>query len=303
MKIIFFGSSEFAIPTLELLAQSGMVLMVVTQMPHPAGRNLKLTPTPVSNFARSKGLRLLETDDVNDSKYVNIIKSTDAELAIVASFGQILKPELLSTLKKGFFNIHASLLPEYRGAAPIQRTLLDGADETGVTIFKIEKGLDTGKIAISQSIKIDPVDTFDTLSYNLAYLGADLVKKFLENPDIDLKDQEGKPSYAYKISSEETFIDWSKPARSIGNKIRAFDSSPGAKTVLNGEIVKLFNFKGIEEGHAGKGEIVRINSDAVIGCVDGLIKVEKIQFPSKRVMTFAEAKNGRKVDTGHRFGT
>jgi len=302
LKFIFLGSSKFALPTLEFLAGYGGLLLVVTQMPHPAGRKLKLTPTPVAEFAKMKGLRLLETDDINDSKYVEMIKGMDIDLAIVASFGQLLKNDLLSSLKIGFFNVHASLLPKYRGAAPIQRALLDGIEKTGITIFKIEKGLDTGKIAIMDESTIDRFDTFDSLSEKLSHLGASLVKRFLDDPNIPLKDQKGEISYAKKISSEETFIDWSKSARDVGNTIRAFDSTPGARTLFNGEIVKIFGFKGTEDIKGKAGELLKINSSALIGCGDMAIRIERIQFPSKRVMTFEEAKNGRKIDTGHLFG-
>ncbi len=299
-NIAFFGSSEFAVPILKSVLSSN-VKLIVTQIPRMAGRNRRLTPTPVSVFAHENGLNVMEVENVNDEGFIKILRDLKIQLAIVVAFGQILKPNLLESIPDGFFNVHASLLPAYRGAAPIQRALLDGAEETGVTIFKIDKGLDTGKIAVMESLKVEPLDTFDTLSEKLSALGTVLIKKFIENPEIQLKEQNGDPSYAKKISSEETEINWHYPAAKIGNFIRAFDSTPGARTALNGETVKLFGFKGISQMHGKPGEILKINAEATVGCEDFSILVSKIQFPSKRVMSFGEAQNGRKINVGFVF--
>ncbi len=298
--VAFFGSSEFAVPILKsiLYSNSGNVRLIVTQVPRMAGRNRHLTPTPVSKFARENGLEVVEVENVNDEGFIKTLKDLKIQLAIVVAFGQILKPKLLDSVPEGFFNVHASLLPAYRGAAPIQRALLDGVEETGITIFKIDEGLDTGKIALARSIKVDPLDTFDTLSEKLSALGALLINEFMKNTKIPLKDQIGKSSYAKKITSEETIIKWDYPASKIGNLIRAFDSSPGAKTTLKGETVKIFGFKGISQMRGRPGEILKINSEATIGCGDSSIVVSKIQFPSKRVMSFGEAQNGRKITSG-----
>jgi methionyl-tRNA formyltransferase len=300
--LAFFGSSEFAIPLLKSILDFTDVRVIVTQIPRMAGRNRRLTPTPVSTFAHKMGLNVVEVENVNDEGFIKLLKDLNIQLAIVVAFGQILKPTLLDSVPKGFFNVHASLLPAYRGAAPIQRALLDGVEETGITIFKIDKGLDTGKVALMESLKVDPLDTFDTLSEKLSMLGSSLIKKFMESHEVLLKDQNGEPSYAKKISSEETIINWNYPAAKIGNLIRAFDSRPGSRTILNGEMVKLFGFKGISQMRGRPGEILKINSEAIVGCEDFSIIVSKIQFPSKRVMSFGEAQNGHKIISGSSFG-
>ncbi len=304
MKVLFLGSASFSIKTLEIISKYHDVPLVITQPPRPAGRKRKSRPTPVADLAVSKRLNLLEAENVNSPEVINRIKEIKPDVAIVVAFGQFLKDSLLSTIELGFFNVHASILPKYRGAAPIQHALLNGEKETGVTLFKIDKGMDSGKVAIIKKTKIDPLDNFDTLSEKLSEMGAQVVKDFLENPNLPLKSQEGKPSRAPKISIENTFIDWNKTAEEVGNKIRAFDSTPGARTRFKGVLVKLFGFKGISKSNSGKpGKILNIHSHALIACGKGAIMVEKIQFPSKKVITFGEAKNGRKIDHGSVLGT
>lgn len=304
MRVLFLGSAAFSIKTLDTISKFHDVPLVITQSPRPAGRKRKLRPTPVAEFAISRQMKLLEVQNVNSPEVIDEIKKIKPDVAIVVAFGQFLKNSLLSTIDLGFFNVHASLLPKYRGAAPIQYALLNGESETGVTLFKINEGMDSGMVASFKRIKIDPLDSFDVLSEKLSEIGAQMVKDFLENPNVPLKKQEGKSSKAPKISIEDTFIDWNKTAEEVGNKIRAFDSTPGARTRLGDAIVKLFGFKGISKSSNGKaGEILNIHSHALIACGKGAIMVEKIQFPSKKVITFDEAKNGRKISNGSILGT
>jgi methionyl-tRNA formyltransferase len=304
MKVLFLGSASFAIETLKRISKNHEVPLVISQPPRPAGRNRKPTPTPVSDFAREHNIPLLETENVNSTEVLNKIKETEADVAIVVAFGQLLKKEVLSTVKMGFFNLHASILPKYRGAAPIQRALLDGVTQTGVTIFKIDEGMDTGDIALVEKVAVDPYETFDSLYQRLSNLGASLVEKFLSNPNIPLVPQTGEASKASKISSNETFIDWNQPAEIVANKIRAFDSTPGARAKLKGEVVKLFGVKGLSMTDRGKpGQIVSIRGHALIACGEGGVMVERIQFPSKKVITFSDAENGHKLHRGVFFDT
>lgn len=304
MKVLFLGSASFAIPTLDAIAKKHEVPLVVTQPPRTAGRNRKARPTPIAEFARSLNLEVLESENVNSSEAIDLIRDLGADVAIVVAFGQLLRKKILSTVERGFFNLHGSVLPNYRGAAPIQRSLMDGVDESGVSIFRIDQGMDTGDIALIKKLPVDPIDTFDTLSEKLAETGAGLVLDFLEDPDIALNPQEGTSSYASKIKVEDTFVDWSDSADKVGNVIRAFDSSPGAKTTFYGDRVKLFGFRGVEKNvKAAPGKIVDLGSDALVACGDGAVRIGKIQFPSKKVITFAEARNGRKIDVDLLFGT
>ena len=302
MRVLFLGSAKFAIESLKYLLNEHEISLIVSQPPRRAGRNRKIRPTPVSQFAKEHGLPLLETDDVNSQEILNKIEKIKPDVAIVIAFGQLLKKELLSSVKLGFFNVHASILPKYRGAAPIQRALLDGVSETGVTLFKIDEGMDTGDVALVEKTKVDPFEPFDTLYERLSKMGASLVEKFLSNPNIPLTPQKGVPTKAPKISTDETFIDWNQPAEAIVNKIRAFDSTPGARAKLNGEVVKLFGVKGISMTSKGKpGQIISIRGHALIACGEGGVMVEKIQFPSKKVITFGDAENGHKLSRGTVF--
>ncbi len=302
MKVIFLGSAEFAIESLKHIYEKHDIPLVISQPPRPAGRNRKLTPTPVSEFAKENGIPLLEVENVNSQEILNKIRELNADVAIVIAFGQFLKKELLSSTKLGFFNLHASLLPKYRGAAPIQRALLDGVTQTGVTLFKIDEGMDTGDVALTEKIPVDPYETFDILYKRLSEIGAKVVEKFLSNPNIPLTPQSGEASKAPKIILKETFIDWNKPAEEVANKIRAFDSIPGARAKLNGETVKIFGVKGLSMTERGSaGQIVSIRDHALIACGEGGVIVERIQFPSKKVITFGDAENGHKLHRGISF--
>ncbi len=302
VKVLFLGSANFSVKTLDVILKHHEVPLVITQPSRPAGRKRKLKPTPVADFARSHDVPLLETGDVNSPEVIERVKELAPDVAIVVAFGQFLKSSLLSTVKFGFFNVHASLLPKYRGAAPIQHALLDGVMETGVTLFKIDEGMDTGNIALSESVKVDPFDTFDILYEQLSEVGSHLVEKFLDSPDMPLKPQSGETSRAPKISVEETFVDWTLSAEDVGNKIRAFDSIPAAKAKLNGEVVKLFGFKGLSMTSKGKsGQVVSLKGHALVACGEGGVMVERIQFPSKKVITFSEAENGHKIARGSVF--
>lgn len=304
MKVLFLGSASFAIPTLEAITKKHEVALVITQPSRAAGRNRKPRPTPVREFAEGLDLEILESENVNSQDILQRVKELGADIAIVVAFGQLLKGSLLSSVKRGFFNLHGSVLPSYRGAAPIQRSLMDGEAESGVSVFRIDRGMDTGDVASVRRLAVDPLDTFDTLAKRLSEAGAELVADFLEDPDVVLRPQAGAPSYAPKIMNEDTVIDWKKTAEAVGNTIRAFDSSPGAKTTLGGERIKLFGFKGIErEVRDTPGKIVDLGSDAIVACGDGAVKIGKIQFPSKKVITFAEARNGRKIAVDLLFGT
>ncbi len=302
MKVLFLGSSSFAIPTLRAIAEKHEIPLVITQPSRAAGRNRKTRPTPVAEASEAMNLKVLETPNVNSPEVLELIKNLGVDVAIVVAFGQLLKKPLLSMIGRGFFNLHGSVLPNYRGAAPIQRALMDGADESGVAVFKIDSGMDTGDVALVRSLRVEPFDTFDTLSGKLSTIGTRLVLEFLEDPDIELNPQEGVPSYASKITVEDTVIDWRGSARTIGNLVRAFDSSPGARTTLRGEQVKLFGFHGVENAEGEPGKIIDLGSDALVTCGEGAVRIGKIQFPSKRVITFAEARNGHKVDTDLVFG-
>ncbi len=302
VKVLFLGSADFSIKTLEVIVKHHEIQLVITQPPRPAGRKRRLKSTPVADFSRNHGIPLLEAKDVNSPEVLERIRELNPEIAVVVAFGQFLKPSLLSSTKLGFFNVHASLLPKYRGAAPIQHALLDGVTETGVTLFKIDEGMDTGNIALSKRVKVDPYDTFDTLYERLSKIGSQLVKDFLDDPSTPLKPQFGESSRASKIFTEERFVDWNLPAENVGNKIRAFDSIPGAKSKLNGEVVKLFGFKGLSMTSKGKpGEVISLKGHALIACGEGGVMIERIQFPSKKVIAFSEAENGHKISRGSVF--
>ncbi len=302
MKVLFLGSAQFAVETLKYLSKAHEVPLVISQPSRPAGRSRRLRPTPVSQFAVEHDLPLLETENVNSQEILEKIREIKPDVAIVVAFGQLLKKELLASVERGFFNVHASILPKYRGAAPIQRALLDGVTQTGVTLFKIDEGMDTGDIALVEKTTVDPFETFDSLYERLAKMGASLVERFLSNPDIPLTPQTGEASKAPKISMQETFIDWNQPAEIVANKIRAFDSTPAARAKLKGEVVKLFGVKGISMTGKGKpGQIVSIRGHALIACGEGGVMVERIQFPSKKVITFSDAENGHKLSRGISF--
>jgi len=298
MRILFLGTPHFAAKHLETLLKEGLdVVAVVTQADKPFGRGLRLTPSPVKVLAQQAKIPVYEQLKQVPFDVLNI------DICIVVAYGKIIPRKYLDMLP--FYNVHPSLLPKYRGAAPIQRAIENGEKSTGVTIFKLTDQLDAGPIVMQESVEIEEFETFDEVEAKLLNLGCQMLVEFLKNPfSHDLVPQdESQASYAPKIEEKDLLVDFAQPAERVKDKIRAYDSRPGARTFLNGQCVKLFGVRAIEPCSTNvPGTVIRINRDgAFVATSTGLVLISHVQFPGKRKMTFFEAYNGRLIKINDRF--
>jgi methionyl-tRNA formyltransferase len=263
LRIIFMGAADLSCASLEALAREAkfQIAAVVTHPDHPKGRGLKLQPSPVKSLALQLGLPVLQPPRVRDEKFVTELHALQPDLIVVIAYGQILPPAILDLPRFGCLNVHTSLLPKYRGAAPIQWAIANGDTETGVTIMKMDEGLDTGDIVAQRRVPIHPKDDSATLHDRLARLGAELLVQTI--PDYAAGKIQPVPqpaegaSYAPKIKKEDGCIDWSQPARTILNRLRAFMPWPGAFTFLKAEpkphLLKIWKAEMVEESDGRDG--------------------------------------------------
>jgi len=301
------GSGEFGAGCLKGLVENGYEpVAVITQRSKPCGRGRKVKSTHVKSMAEKMGLNVLEVQSVNKGEGWNKLSELKPDVIMVADFGQILSQHVLDLPPLGCFNVHPSLLPKYRGAAPIQRTLENGEIETGVSIFKIVKELDAGPIALQKKIRVDYDDNFASLFKKLLDLAVDLLCEFmgkLKEGGVKLIPQDEKlATYAPKVEPNDLLIHWSEPAEKVRNKIRAYDPKPGAYSYLNGERVKLFEVREVEKVAGEAGNIVKIEKKGMLVITGkGGVWISKIQFPGKRVMYVWDAYIGRRLKEGGKF--
>ncbi len=301
MKIIFFGSSEFAVPVLEALKASEEVSLVVTQPDRKKGRSLKLTPTPVKEAAIRLGIKTFQPDSVNTRDSIEYLKKSNADIFIVVSFGQILSGEILVLPKLYSLNVHASLLPKYRGAAPINQAIAGGEKETGVSIIKMDERMDEGEIALKEAIAIDKRDDAITLSEKLSKKGAELLLKAVDlskSKKINfLRQDDTLATYAPKLKKEDGLIDWSLSADEIYNRIRAYLPWPGCFTHWNEKILKIWKATPVETTDSGSkpGTVLEVRKgNIIVNTGKGAVAIEEIQLQGKRRMKVEEFIAGHK---------
>jgi methionyl-tRNA formyltransferase len=308
MRIIFMGTPDFAVPALgAVLAAGHEVVGVYSQPPRAAGRGLAARKSPVQLFADSKGLSVHTPASLRSAEEQARFKSLNADAAVVVAYGQILPKAILDAPRYGCFNIHASLLPRWRGAAPIQRALLAGDAETGVAVMRIEEKLDTGAVCLMERTAIGPDDTAGDLHGRLAELGAELMVRVLGDlrkgslacwPQHD----EGV-TYAAKIEPGETRIDWSRPARDVHNLIRGLSPHPGAwfEIDLNGKRERVRALRSTLAERGGEPGTV-LDDQLTIACGKGSVRLLQVQRAGKRPMPVAEFWRGAKLPVGSLLG-
>jgi methionyl-tRNA formyltransferase len=304
MRLIFMGTPDFAVPTLVALADSGHTIAVVyTRAPKPGGRRgLELQATPVEREARRLGLPVLTPTTLRDEAVQAEFRAHNADAAVVVAYGLILPKSVLGAPRLGCFNVHASLLPKWRGAAPINRAIMAGDAETGVTIMKMDERLDTGDMAMVDRIAIAPDMTAGDLHDELARLGADLMVRALaalERGTLAPKPQPAQGvTYAAKISKDETRIDWAKPWQRVHDHIRGLSPFPGAWCEIGGVRVKaLRSTKG--EGKGSPGTV--LDDQLTIACGDGAVRLTQLQRAGKQPMSAEEFLRGTPVKRGLRL--
>ena len=303
MRLIFAGTPEFAALALQAIVAAGHdVTLVLTQPDRPAGRGMALQPSPVKKLALDKGIEVFQPLSLKDAEAQAKIAATGAEVMVVAAYGLILPQAVLDLPRFGCLNIHASLLPRWRGAAPIQRALLAGDAETGVCIMQMEAGLDTGPVLLSEAFAIVPNDTSATLHDRLAALGARLVVAALGKLPLPATPQalEGV-TYAQKIGKAEAQIDWSQSAIELDRHIRAFNPFPGAQAQFGGQTVKLWRATPVE-GSGEKGQILQVDRNRiVVACGSGALAVSELQKAGGKRLAVREFLAGHPLKAGDRF--
>jgi methionyl-tRNA formyltransferase len=308
LRLIFMGTPDFAVPTLaEIVGRGHEVLAVYTRAPKPAGRRgLELQPTPVEREARRFGLPVLTPATLRTGEAQSAFRAHGADAAVVVAYGLILPKGVLDAVPLGCFNLHASLLPRWRGAAPINRAIMAGDAESGVMVMKMEEGLDTGPIAMADRVPIKPDMTAGELHVELARRGADLMVRALgalERGTLALTPQpEAGVTYAAKISKDETRIDWSKPWREVHDHIRGLSPFPGAWFELPGEgapvrVKVLRTTKG--EGSGAPGTV--LDGSLTIACGAGAIRIAQLQRAGKQAMSAEEFLRGNAPPAGTRL--
>lgn len=290
------GSPEFAIPSLKKLLNSRhTVELVVTAPDKERGRGKKVTPTPVKEFAISKGLNVLSPVSLKDENFIYQLKAANADLFVVVAF-RILPKEVYTIPSKGSFNLHASLLPKYRGAAPIQWVLINGEKETGVTTFFLEDKVDTGNIILQEKIAVDEGDDFGSLHDKLMNLGADVVLKTVEliaSGDFQLiKQDDSAATPAPKITKDICRIDWSKSALQIHNLVRGLSPQPCAFFDYKGKIYKIFKTKIVDDVFLPQSVIHQTKKEIFIGTSNGTIQILELQLEGRKRMTAEEFLRG-----------
>lgn len=299
--IIFFGTPEFAVPTLKALISKGeKILLVVTQPDKPKGRGKIVQPCEVKKIALQHGLPLAQPEKIRDENFIKMLKELNPEFCIVVAYGKILPKEILQIPEHGCINLHASLLPKYRGAAPIQWALIKGEKVTGVTTMVIDEGLDTGPLLLQKEVSIEDEDNAYTLAQKLSTIGAELVIETIERMrkgEIEPKPQEGEPSYAPQLKKEDGKINWNASAIEIVNLIRGAYPWPCAYSFLKGERVKIIKAEALS-GSELPGLIVKAKNELIAGTKEGLLKIVLIQPEGKKIMTAKEFISGRKINEG-----
>jgi len=302
MRLIFMGTPDFAVPTLvELAARGRDIVAVYTRAPKPGGRGLDLQPTPVEREARRLSLPVHTPKTLKDEKAQQDLRALGADAAVVVAYGLILPKAVLDAPRLGCFNVHASLLPRWRGAAPINRAIMAGDAESGVTIMKMDEGLDTGAMAMAERMPIEANMTAGELHDALSRLGADLMPRVLAAVERESLQLTPQPStgvtYAEKIANTETRIDWSKPWKQVHDHIRGLSPIPGAWFELGGVRVKaLRSTKGAGSGALGTA----LDDRLTIACADGAVRLTQVQRSGKQPMVAEEFLRGTPVKAGTR---
>lgn len=306
-SLIFFGSSDFSVPSLRELYKNFVIKAVVTTPDKPAGRGLKLKKNPVKIAAEELGLKISEPENLKDDEFIESLHQLSPDFIVLVSYGKILPKEILEIPKIEAINLHPSLLPKYRGAAPIQRVLMNGEEITGITIISMNEEIDAGEILLQKAIKIEPCDNYDTLSKRLAEEGSRLlleaIKKIKNKEIIPIPQDSSKATYAPKIRKEERLIDWNKECLKIHNLVRGLSTKFPAYTFFRKKRLEILETALDKKGKGIPGEIIQLNKDLYVGCKDGSLKILKLKPEGKKIMTGKAFLHGYKPKEKERLGS
>lgn len=303
MRVLFMGTPDFAVYSLEELAKHHEIIGVVSQPDKPKGRGKKLQPTPVKEFALEKGFEVYQPEKARDEDFVKLLEDLNPDCIAVTAYGQILPESILNIPKYGCINVHGSLLPKYRGAAPMQWSIINGDKVTGITTMYMAKGMDTGDMILKTEVAIEDEDIFADVHDKMAKAGAELLIETLgklENGTATRTSQnEEDATYSPMIKKEDGLIDWSKSFDEINNLIRGLNPVPTAFTNYKDEVVKIFKGSKVDTNKGDVGEIVDVNKKGfTVRCGDGGFLVEELQVKGKKRMTTEAYLLGNKIDVG-----
>ncbi|KPK59233.1 MAG: methionyl-tRNA formyltransferase [Gammaproteobacteria bacterium] len=302
MNLVFAGSSDFAVKSLDALIRAGhRVLAVLTQPDRPAGRRRRMTPTPVKAYARTAGLPVMAPESLKDEAVIEKLSRLEPELMVVVDYGLIIPRSVLELPSRGCINGHASLLPRWRGAAPVERAVMAGDRQTGITVMQMEAGLDTGPILLVRSTDIGPDESAGHLRDRLADICAAALVEALNRLDAgDLSPRRQNDSlacYAAKIRPEEARLDWRRTADELARQVRAFDPRPGAYTEYRGKRLKIIEAEPLAEtSNVETGTVFRASRDGIdVAADDGVLRLKTIQLPGGKPMSAEAFLNGHDV--------
>lgn len=307
MRILFMGTPEFALFSLRALCESGEeVVAVVTQPDKPKGRGYTLTPPPVKVYAEERGIPVYQPEKLRDGSFDATLAELDPELIVVTAYGKILPASILDYPRLGCINVHGSLLPEYRGAAPMQRAIIDGKKKTGVTIMKMDVGMDTGDMLLRREIMIGENDNFETVHDALGVAGAEALTEAISLLKAGKlkseKQDETLATYAAKIEKSDCILDFSRPAGKIHDRVRGLSPFPLAFTHLPGGAMLKITASEVARDVSGAsgvvGEVVRLDAGIVVSCGEGYIRFLGVLPEGKGRMSAADFIRGRKINVG-----
>jgi methionyl-tRNA formyltransferase len=307
MKITFAGTPEFAVPALAALIAAGHdIVMVLTQPDRPAGRGMKLKASPVKVLAEQHSLNIFQPVTLKDQSVQDSIAATQADVMIVAAYGLIIPTVVLQMPRYGCYNIHASLLPRWRGAAPIHRALLAGDAETGVTIMEVVPALDAGAMVSKGVVPITDNDTTQSLHDALSVQGAELMVTAMAQLQatghlLAVPQDEALVTYAHKLEKAEAAIDWHKSAIEISRQVRGFNPFPVAQSILKGEVCRIWMAVS-QEGRANPGEVVSVQDGILVGTGEGLLLISELQAPGGKRLNAQAFVQGHHLKVGDCFG-
>jgi methionyl-tRNA formyltransferase len=306
LDVVFMGSPEFAVPCLEVLLEETNVLAVITQPDKPAGRGLGLTASAVKQRALAAGVPVLQPQLVRKPPFLDELKALRPELAVVVAYGKILPPEVLAAPTHGCWNVHGSLLPKYRGAAPIQWAVIRGERETGVTLMQMDAGMDTGDMLLKRTLPIDQAATAGDVYRELAPLGAATLREGLERLAVGTLTREPQDpalaTMAPMLTKETGLVDFAAGARAVRDRVRGCDPWPTAYALLDGQPLKLFAAKLIS-GEGAPGVVLGADRDGLlVGCGADAVAFGELQLPGKRRMPAQALLAGRPIARGTQLG-
>ncbi|WP_334111159.1 methionyl-tRNA formyltransferase [Thermodesulfitimonas autotrophica] len=309
MRLVFMGTPEFAVPSLEALLDSGhQVNLVVTQADKPKGRGKRPAAPPVKEVALAQGIPVLQPARLKDPDFLRRLQAAAPEAIVVVAYGKILPAAVLSLPPYGCINVHASLLPRYRGAAPIQRAIMNGERETGITTMLMDEGMDTGDILLQRRVAIGEEENFGSLCQRLARLGAQVLRETLEALQAGTLRRQpqdhAQATYAPPLTPEDELIVWDRPGEVIKNQVRALDPKPGAKTYFGGEVLKIWRVKAVTGDFPGvPGEIIAVGPEGIkVQVADGAVVILELQAAGGRRLPVDAFLRGHSIPEGYVLG-